>query len=102
MLGGTNVLEILALAGGHIDVMDYDPLYLDVMKKLMESKLLLKDDIQDHDLLYNACSPATLMRFEFLAGWCPEGLKTYQYDGLPLIHAKIAQSNVFPWSSRPH
>ena len=71
-----------------------DPLYLDIMKKLRESKLLLKEDIQDHDLLYHACRLATSMRFEFLAGWCPEGLKTYQYDGLPLIHAKIQYSSI--------
>jgi hypothetical protein len=99
LIGDHNVLTRLALAGGHIDE---DLLYLDVMKKLRESKLLLREDIQDHHLLFYACNPETLMRFEFLADWCPEGLKTYQYDGLPLIHAKIAQSNVFPWSSRPH
>jgi hypothetical protein len=80
------VLTRLALAGGHIDD---DPLCLDVMKKLRESKLLLREDIQDHDLLLFACTPASSMRFEFLIGWCPEGLKTHQYDGLPLIHAKI-------------
>jgi hypothetical protein len=67
-----------------------DPLYLDIMKKLRESKLLLKEDIQDHDILYYTCHPEyTPMRFEFLAGWCPEGLKTHQYTGLPLIHAII-------------
>jgi hypothetical protein len=86
LIGSHNVLTRLALAGGHIDE---DLLYLDVMKKLKESKVLLREDIQDHHLLFYACNPETLMRFEFLADWCPEGLKTYQCAGLPLIHAII-------------
>jgi hypothetical protein len=82
-----NVLIALASNGCQSDG---DPLYLDVMKKLRESKLLLREDIQDSDLLYYVCKPVTtLMRFEYLIGWCPEGLKTHQFKGLPLIHAKI-------------
>jgi hypothetical protein len=86
LLCDDNVLELLACQGSHIDA---DPLYLDIMKKLRESKLLLREDIRDHDLLYIACNPATLMRFEFLIDWCPEGLKTHQFFGRPLIHARI-------------
>jgi hypothetical protein len=86
LLGNDNVLA--ELARGSNDISD-DPLYLDVMKKLRESKLLLREDIQDHDLLYCACGLETPMRFEFLAGWCPEGLKTHQHAGLPVIHATI-------------
>jgi hypothetical protein len=86
VLEDENVLITLAYNGYSIIG---DKSHLDVMKKLRESKLLLKEDIQDHDLLYDACKPSSSMRFEFLAGWCPEGLKTHQYDGLPLIHAKI-------------
>jgi hypothetical protein len=85
------VLTRLALAGGHIDA---DPLYLDVMKKLKESKLLLREDIRDYDLLYWACRPASSMRFEYLIDWCPEGLKTHQCYGLPLIHAIIQYSSI--------
>jgi hypothetical protein len=29
------------------------------------------------------------MRFEYFIDWCPEGLKTYQCYGLPLIHARV-------------
>jgi hypothetical protein len=29
------------------------------------------------------------MRFDFLADWCPEGLKTHTYNRLPTIHAFI-------------
>jgi hypothetical protein len=96
LLGEMNVLEDLADLGGHIDI---DPLYLDVMKKLRESKLLLREDIRDHHLLYYACKPASSMRFEFLAGWCPEGLKTHQYRGLPLIHATIQYRHLIEWFS---
>jgi hypothetical protein len=87
LLGDYNVLEDLAYDGGHID---YDPLYLDIMKKLRESKLLLREDIRDHDLLYYACRPDSPMRFEFLADWCPEGMKTYTWSAeIPLIHGII-------------
>jgi hypothetical protein len=86
VLDDHNVLELLACQGSHIDA---DPLYLDVMKKLRESKLLLREDIRDHDLLYYACRPDSSMRFEYLIDWCSEGLKTYQCAGLPLIHAII-------------
>jgi len=33
------------------------------MKKLKESKLLLREDIQNEDLLFCACNPETPMRF---------------------------------------
>ena len=91
LLGDHNVLHELAYQGDNSE--NADLLYLDVMKKLRESKLLLREDIQDHNLLYLASvyhrSP---MRFEFLAAWCPEGLKTHQYRGLPLIHTRFGSS----------
>jgi hypothetical protein len=90
LLGGCNVLTALTFYDCHIDA---DPLYLDVMKKLKESKLFLREDIQDHHLLYLACKPASSMRFEFLAGWCPEGLMTSKY-ALPLIHAQIKNCSI--------
>jgi hypothetical protein len=91
LLGHNNVLQLLAFAGGHIDA---DPLYLDIMKKLREFKLFLREDIQDHDLFYYACNPKTPMRFQYFFDWCPEGLKTYQCYGLPLIHAIIQYSSI--------
>jgi hypothetical protein len=96
LLGDHNVLTALTFEGGHIDA---DPLYLDVMKKLRESKLLLREDIRDHDLLHWACRPDSSMRFEFLADWCPEGLKTHQFRGLPLIHATIQYRHLIKWFS---
>jgi hypothetical protein len=38
------------------------------------------------------------MRFEFLADWCPEGLKTHQFKGLSLIHA-IIHNRPIEWFS---
>jgi len=92
LIGDHDVLKQLAFEGGNSETAD--PIYLDVMKKLRESKLLLREDIQDHGLLYLACDPATAMRFEYFAGWCPEGLKTYQYEGLPISHAIIDELNI--------
>jgi hypothetical protein len=86
-VGVGNVLRNLACRGNSSDTDDL--LYLNVMKKLRESKLLLREDIQDHKLLYFACTPDSPMRFEYLIDWCPEGLKTHQCKGLPLIHANI-------------
>jgi hypothetical protein len=85
------VLVNLAWRG---DGSETDRLYLDVMKKLRESKLLLREDIQDYDLLYHARNPDPSMRFEFLADWCPEELKTHQGEGLPVIHAIIDEYEI--------
>ena len=92
LLGDGNVLELLTYAGdsSETDVL----LYLDAMKKLRESKLLLKEDIRDYDLLYHTCDPDASMRFEYLAGLCPEGLKTNKYNGLPITHAIIDELQI--------
>ena len=90
LLGDLNVLGELTCIGGS----ETDDLSLDVMKKLRESKLLLREDIQDQDLLFYACSPDSPMRFEYFADWCPEGLKTHQYNGLPLIHGIIEYKSI--------
>jgi hypothetical protein len=86
-----NLLELLPCMG---ESETADPLYLNVMKKLRESKLLLREDIQDNDLLYYAFNVTSSMRSDYLAGWCPEGLKIHQFRGLPLIHAIIKFSSI--------
>ena len=48
LLGDDNVLRELAYMGDSRETADL--LYLDVMKKLRKSKLLLREDIQDHGL----------------------------------------------------
>jgi hypothetical protein len=94
------VLKNLACMGNKIENGENDDLlYLDVMKKLRESKLLLREDIQDQDLLFWACEPGTPMRLEYLIDWCPEGLKTHQFDGLPLIHANIEFGDIDGFST---
>ena len=60
LLGDHKVLKTLAFGVVRIDD---DPLYLDVIKKLKESKLFLREDIRDYDLLYWACRPDSPMRF---------------------------------------
>jgi hypothetical protein len=80
---GINVLQEL------VSTCTDDVVYLNAMKELRESNLLRKKDIKEQDLLYSSCQPGTSMRFEFLADWCPEGLKTHTFYGLPIIHAVI-------------
>jgi hypothetical protein len=94
LLDENNVLHLLACMDAGID----DKSHLDVMKKLRESKLLLREDVQDHHLLLIACKPKTLMRFEYFIDWCPEGLKTHQRSGLPLIHVIIKHCAIGPFS----
>ena len=95
LLGDHKVLKPLAFGSCRIDD---DPLYLDVIKKLKESKLFLREDIRDYDLLYWACRPASSMRFEYLIDWCPEGLKTHQCNGHPLIHAIVDEYEIEDFS----
>ena len=90
------MLQLLAYNGDSSETADR--LYLDVMKQLRESKLLLKEDIQDHDLLFHACGSETPMRFEYLIDWCPEGLKTHQCNGHPLIHAIVDEYEIEDFS----
>jgi hypothetical protein len=100
LFGDENVLDLLTCTGNCNETDDpLYKLYLDGMKKLRKSKLLLREDIQDHDLLYLACDPYALMRFEYLADWCPEGLKTHQYHRLPLIHAIIEYRSINSFST---
>jgi hypothetical protein len=53
------------------------------LKRLKESNLFLKQDIQDYELLSWSCFTACHLRFDYLAEMDPEGL------GEPLIHIII-------------
>jgi hypothetical protein len=89
LIGDNNVLILLlSYTDDTYDVGD-DTSYLNAMKELRESNLFHKKDIKEHNLLYWACDPDHQMRFDYLADWCPEGLKTHTYCGLPVIHAII-------------
>jgi hypothetical protein len=75
LLGDDNLL--ITLAYEHHDDSSSDLLVLDVMKKLRESKLLLREDIENHQLFSHACSRDTSMRFDYFVSWCPEGLRGF-------------------------
>jgi hypothetical protein len=91
LAGYRNVLRLLVTIDGDGT---HDAVYLNAMKELRESNLLRKKDIKEHGLLYMACDHETLMRFDFLADWCPEGLKTHKFSGLPIIHGIIIDCNI--------
>ena len=62
-----NVLRLLVCFDGDGT---HDAVYLNAMKELRESNLLRKKNMYDWSLLYWACKPETLMRFEYLVDWC--------------------------------
>jgi hypothetical protein len=59
------------------------------MMELRESNLLLKEDIEEYDLLYYACHLGAQLRFDYFVDWDAQGLKNLQHDGLPITHALI-------------
>jgi hypothetical protein len=82
--GRWNVLQLLSRR-----VNNYGPVNTNTMMELRESNLLLKEDIQEYDLLYHACRPGNQLRFDYFVDWDAQGLKNHQHDGLPIIHAVI-------------
>jgi hypothetical protein len=85
-----NVLQLLATLKRGTNPVAVDTAYLNTMKELRQSNLLLKEDIQEYDLLYScACHPGSQLRLDYFADWDSQGLKNHQYDGLPIIHALI-------------
>ena len=89
---GSNPLEQLGRQWNRPRMHEFDKSFLDVMKKLREAKLITKNDMRDHDVFYHVlvgCCRSHKQRFDFLYDWCPEGLKDYRYENLPMIHALI-------------
>ena len=89
---GSNPLEQLGRQWNRPRMHEFDKSFLDVMKKLREAKLITKNDMRDHDVFYYVlvgCCRSRKQRFDFLYDWCPEGLKDYRYENLPMIHALI-------------
>ena len=87
-----NTLQSLANMGISSDPIPADTASLEVMKELRKEKLLLKNDIKDHNLLFKSCHPQSKMRFEYLAEWDPVNLTTGTFRDLPLGHAFIKHS----------
>jgi hypothetical protein len=84
-----NVLQLLATFKSDTNPVPNDTAHLNTMMELRESNLLLKEDIQEYDLLYHACGPGAQLRFDYFVDWDAQGLKNHQYDGLPIVHALI-------------
>ena len=83
------MLQLLAAMRNDINPVQTDTAYLNTIKELRESNLLLKEDIQEYDLLYYACKHGAQFRFDYFVDWDAEGLKNHQYGGMPIIHAVI-------------
>ena len=84
-----NVLQLLVLLTNDRNPISCDTTYLNTMKDLRAKNLLVKNDIKDHDLLYWACEPTNKLRFDYLADWSLDGLKTYTHTGVPIFHSII-------------
>jgi hypothetical protein len=90
-----NVLQML----GNFRILSnpepYDTACLNALKRLKESNLFLKQDIQDYHLLSLSCRTECQLRFVFLADMDPEGLKhhRFQEEGKPPIHVIINANN---------
>jgi hypothetical protein len=87
--GRKNVLQLLAAMRDDTNPVPTDTAHLNTMMELRESNLLLKEDIQEYDLLYYACGPGAQLRFDYFIDWDAQGLKNHQVGGLPIIHALI-------------
>jgi len=87
-----NLLQLLSASTAD------DSVILDVIKKLRESKLFLKEDVSHYQLLYWSCypllkDPSLKDRFDYFIGWDPEALKNTLYAGNPLLQAFVLIEN---------
>ena len=77
-----------------------DAEYLNIMTDLRANNLLMKTDIRDQEILFWSCSSTNKLRFEYLADWSQDGLKTYKYKGFPIFHSlikhRLIPAAVFP------
>ena len=87
-----NVLQLLVNLEDSNNPVPSDFTYLNTMQDLRDMNLLVKDDISDQNLLFYACSSTSKLRFEYLADWSQDGLKTYKCEGLPIFHSIILYS----------
>jgi len=84
-----NLLQLLAKVAKKTNPVPDDTLCLNVLKTLKESNLLLKQDIQDYNLLASSCRIEGQLRFDYLAEMDLEGLKHHRYQGETIIHVII-------------
>ena len=88
---GVNILQHLALMPGiddtnRLSLDTTDKSYLQAIIDLRELKLLCKQDVKDHNLLYLACQPYRQLRFDYFLDWDPDLLKMHRFKEDPIIH----------------
>ena len=84
-----NVLWLLVSIKGGSNIIHTDTARLNVMKDLRAMNLLVKNDIKDQDFLFWSCCTTNKLRFEYLATWLQNGLKTYKHKDYPIFHSII-------------
>ena len=68
---------------------------LDALEKLRESKLFVKEDVPQHQLLYWSRHPLLKDRFDYLVALDPEALKKTEYRDEPIFpHAAIRRLGI--------
>ncbi len=83
----SNLIQLLANISKPKDPVGADKMCLEALKRLKDVGLLCRQDIKEHNLLFNSNHPLTKARFEFLVQWDPEMLKMPDSEnGIPLIH----------------
>ena len=87
-----NVIQMLVYNKDASNPEPHDLKYLNVVKKLTDSNLLMNQDIQSYNLLYWSSFTTCQLRFNYLAKMNPNALKKYQNLGKPLIQMVINES----------
>lgn len=87
---GTNALQLLSNLSSSDDTKATDSTYLDVIKELRDTHLLLQEDIQEYNLLMYSCCSSSRIRFEYFAAWLgPGALMRQWYKEMPIAHAFV-------------
>jgi len=68
-----------------------------VLKRLRESNLLCKEDIQQYNLSFCSCHPTCNARFEYLVDLDPEALKDCKSTGYRLLHTAVGYAVIDPF-----
>ena len=89
---GYNVLQILSWRGGE---MRADDICLGILQELRDLDLFKKEDIQQHNLLWELCAhDEGEKRFNYLSNWAPDALKSQRSGGQLLLHLCTWLNNI--------
>ena len=89
-----NVLQLLVYLKDARNPITTDTAHLNTMKDLRDMNFLVKNDIKDHDLIVWACGSKKKLRFQYLADWSQDGLKTHTYKCFPIFHWIIKHRSI--------